>query len=375
MSSSGRSLIYRTGTGGFIASINNYIRIETIRVEKNYGSLYLDVPDIYVFGYFKLFGILEVWKARAGFPSVLEGDTCYIIVTVEYKDDESGKRYIHIVGYDANFIIKSRINPYYSNSAKAKMTGKPDDLIKAIMRNNAGSLVDDPLRDLSTYLVIADDEGLCTPEITEAFAWQEVLPELQQICNRSMDENGQYLSFDITYDNEHFKFYFNTYVGQRGVDRGGSSTNPVVLSITRASLSYSSLTYNAQDAVSVVYAGGQGYEDKRTIQVAKDDAMISLSPFARVEDFYNASDESLPENVLSAAKGYLASHGIISALNGHIAQTPGSLYEIHYGFGDIVVGKYRGVNINIHLDRVHMVDDASTQKIEIYARNLEDNAY
>lgn len=360
--------------GGYIKKIDLFYRLEYDRTENDIGSLQLDLPPVYIAGFFKTDGRLSVFvKDNQSSMERLDGFTQYFIRIVTEKTDEQGKRYIHILAHDAISLVDRRIVAYASMSSQAKKTAFAEEIIKAIMRENFGSLATDANRDISDWMTIQPDLGQTTVSITKTFAWQLVLPLIQDICKESRDNNNEYLCFDVVpYEG---KLEFRTFIGQRGNNLGLSSSRPVIFSYDNLGLSYASISFNSNTEKNFIYAGGQGQEEDRVMKTAYDSARIALSPFNRIEDFYNASRESGDDGVQSEANTQLAKMSSKIAFNGHIVQRPGLIFGVDYNFGDIVVAKIGDNNFDIHITGFSRVISEGKSEVTIFARNLDDNAY
>lgn len=368
-------IVYLDQFGSYIGTIYKFNLLEFGRSENKFSSLSLDLPPIYTSGYFRVDGRLEVWRKPDGSDAeYLEGETQWFIRLVREKTDEQGMKLLHILAYDAVQIVDRRIVAYYSEDPMAKMEEKAEVMIKKIMRQNFGSLAIDPSRNISQYLAIQPDLAQTTVTMNKSFAWQKILPLIQDICDESYKDNDEYLAFDIVRISE-MSLEFRTYAGQRGVDRGLSSGSPMTFSYENLSLNYASIAFDSMDERNFIYAGGQGYEDNRVIKTAYNSARISMSPFNRCEDFYNASHNSDSAEVQSDANAQLAHTAAKVVFNGHIAQIPGKIFGVDYNFGDIVTAKIGEYQFDVHLSSYSIRADEGKEEVSVFARNLDDSEY
>lgn len=370
------SLTYYDPLGGYVCKIDKFIHLEYGRTENDIGSLVLEVPQIYVNGFFKVDGRLEVMVKESDFSAEYrDGDTVYFIRQVITKVDEQRKRYIHILAYDTISLLNRRIIAYKAGSSQSTKTGTADYIIKQIMRDNFGDLATDTARDLSAWLSIEDyATGKSSVSMTKSFAWQIVLSAIQEICNESRDTNNEYLCFDIVPYNDIFQF--RTYAGQRGANRGIGSYKPITFNYDDLSLSYASIAFDSSTEKNYIYAGGQGQEDKRLVMVAKDDGRINLSPFNRIEDFYSCVNSATEAAVQSEANAQLAKMASAIKFNGHIVQRTNLLFGVHYNFGDIAVASIEGYTFDVHLSGfTRTVEENGAVATSIMARNLDSSEY
>jgi len=365
-------IFYRDPWGNLITTITEFFQIDYARKENDWGSLQIDLPPIYPTGFFQKDGRLELWRTAPGRQIYLEGDTQFFIRKIIYKDDEKSRNRIHILAHDALQLLDRCIVVPNTDLSHSKKTGFADDLMKAVMREQMGTLVDDATRNRSTYLSIAVDLGLGL-SITDDFAWQKVLPLFQKWAQQSTD-GGKYLAFDIIYTSPS-TLEFRTYLTARGIDRGSSSPNRYILGTDGFGLSYASAAFDYTQEADFIYAGGNGEYPSQIVETAQDDDRIALSPFGRVEDYIDARDDDAVV-IQSAADQQLQARMSKFAVNGHIEQGPQSIYGVHYNFGDIVVASYHGFNVDVHLDGIEIiVDETGHEDIRIMARNLEEAYY
>lgn len=362
--------------GVYVKTLKVWFRLEYNRVENSIGSLTVDLPFIYPTGFFKVDGRLLVYVKENPFSQeYLDGDTIYLIRLVTEKIDEQGKHYIHILAHDTIDIVDRRIVAYAaqtSYSKKENMTAEV--MIKAIMRENFGSLATDTDRDITSHMTIEPDHSPAqtTIAMTKLFPWQLVLPLIQDICTESREMNNEYLCFDVVPSGGILEF--RTYIGQRGSNRGSTSQKPLVFSYANQSLSYQSVSFDASEEKNYIYCGGQGNEENRVIKTASDTARIGLSPFNRIEDFYNATRYENADAVQSEANVQLSKMKATTKFNGHIVQRTNLIFGVDYHFGDVVLAKIEGRSIDVHLNGFsRLVEESGNVETRIFARGLEDS--
>lgn len=345
---------YRDPTGTpEIATFREFVRVEWSRKENEVGVLDIDLPPIYDLSLFKLDGRLEIWREVAG-RLFLEGETIFLLRDWQHAT-QSGQKTLHLKGFDANYLLGydgvGRIVPY-NDLAYVEKVGHCDDLMKAIVRENMGSLALDTTRDLSTYLSVQVDRGLAASS-HKAFAQRDLLGIFQELAAESF-QRGTYLVFDIVYTGAAM-LEFRTYTGQRGNDHRRTADQPVIINTASKSLEDPVLDFDHSQEVSYVYAGGQSVGDIRAIYPLGDDNRIGMSPFARREQFVDASQTQDADQLETEARTALQAGRPRKVLTGRIVDTDQLLYGLHYGFGDVVVAEYDGYSFDAHLDTIHGV--------------------
>lgn len=364
---------HKDAYGNLKQTITDWFTLEYAKNENDFGSLSVDLRPDMDLSQFKIDDKFELYRIIRGSQPYLELETCWFIRLVRSKVDEQGQSLIHVLCHDALEIADRRIVAYNAGTTYAEKTAPIDNMMKAIMRENFGSLATDTARNLSTYLTIPSDVSLA-PSIKDTFPRQKILPLLQELASKS-NELGTYLAFDIVKSSE-TSFTFMTYIGARGKDRGMYSGNPLTFSLENGNVSYSSLSGDYTEERNYIYAGGQGEEDNRVVRTASDTARINLSPFNRREDWIDSTSSADPNVVTAQAQKTLEQERPKIAANVHIQQIEECQYGLHYGFGDIVVINHKGVSMNVHIDSIHnTVDPSGGESLTIQGRNLDDTEY
>jgi len=362
-----------------VLNVNEFYNLELFRNEFGIGSLYVDLP-------LKEFMIeniatewrIEVYRRTAGGELVRVGDTQWIVKLVRYKADEQNETLLHIVAYDAMYILDNRIVAYVDGTPYASKTMHADDMLKSIVRENLGELATDYHRDLSNWLVVEQDTSTAPIVTKSGFGMQKVLPLLNDICQLS-DAAGMYLSYDVVYDESIGKLVFKTYTHQRGADRGSSSPSPVYLAhhtdpvnVIGSGLNYASIEIDAADEKSYIYSGRQAQDVNAIFEEIENEIVINTGPFARSEDFITTGESVEYNDVMTEAHAWLQEHFRNLILNAHIQETNDLQFGVDYGFGDILALRYLGTTLDIHLDGLKIsVDGNGKEEISITASNTE----
>ncbi len=360
--------------------IDNFYSLELNRNEMGIGSLYVDIP-LKEYGNidFAIDWRIEVYRKSGTGDVALVGDTQWMIKLVRRKVDEQNKQLLHILAYDPIYILSKYIVAYVAGTPQALKENMPaDDMIKAIARENLGALATDPDRDLSHWLVIEDDKGLA-PKITmDDFSFQQVLPILTKICEKS-SANGTYLTFDIVYDSEIEKLVLKTYTGQRGANRGQESFSPLYLShhtdyanIMGGGTNYASTELDASDEATYIYSGRQAADINALFAVVANQSAINESPFGRREDFITTGESVEKDDVIAEAYSWLQHKYRKVFMNTHVQNNTDMRYGIDYGFGDLVAFRYLGESFDIHLDGIKIsVDGKGSEEITPMSSSIE----
>ena len=349
-----------------VLNVNEFYSIELFRSEFGVGSLYIDFPlKEFMSQNIATEWRVEVYRRTAGGQLVRVGDTQWIVKLVRYKADEQNETSLHILAYDAMYILDKRIVAYVDGTPYTSKTMPADDMLKAIVRENLGALATDYHRDLSSWLVV-DEDTSTAPIVTKSeFGMQKVLPVLNDICQLS-EAAGMYLSYDIIYDESIEKLVFKTYTGQRGTNHGSNSPSPLYLShhtdpvnVIGSGLNYASIEIDASDERSYVYSGRQSEEVNAILAEIGNDIALDTGPFARSEDFITTGESVEYNDVMTEAHAWLQEKFRDLIMNAHIEETNDMQFGMDYGFGDILALRYLGTTLNIHIDEFKITLDGN----------------
>lgn len=199
--------------------------------------------------------------------------------------------------------------------------------------------------------ITCESDAVAGNTITFACAHQPLLEALQDVArigNRDfwLERTGD----------QAWTFRTDTYLG---TDRSSS----VTFALNYGNMSNPVLRRNRLNEKTVVVVGGQGVEDDRTFEV-------------RTGTNYNTAYNS--KVVFFPATQYTTSAGLQAAgdvrldelrarddLTWDIIQTPGSLYGVHYGLGDLVTGYFQGVTATKQITSVTVTYAPGNDRAEV----------
>jgi hypothetical protein len=271
---------------------------------------------------------------------------------------EKQQKFYYLYAYDLNHLLTRHAIPYPANSSYTLKTTYADDMIKAIIRENMGSLAKvatevppttaDTSRDLSAYLTVEADTSKA-PSLTKGFANSKtVLDASNDLCDTSANA-GTLLFFDIVASNAK-TFTFKTYTQYRGTDRTNSA---VIFSPNRGNLFNAVISTKNSAEINYVYAKGQGQGSERQYATASDTARIARSMFNRKELVLDSRNPDSGTSVLqSDANAALYAGKPTVSLEALIKDTPNSVYGVDWNFGDIVKVNVGDYTFNAHIKAV-----------------------
>lgn len=290
--------------------------------------------------------VIVPWQSIDGGTPRLLDSTAWLLTGY---DDDLDSDMITLKMEDSNSLLRRRIIAYAAASAQASKTALADNLAKALVRENMGTLATDVARRFdSAYFTVQADTSLGA-SVTLAASREYVLPALQDIAKKSQQE-GTFLAFDVVYT-PGAGFDFRTYVGQRGVDRR-SGVSKVLIGRQYGNLQGGRRSYDWSTEVNAAYAGGQGEESERLIGSAVDTQRATLTPWARVEGMANAYQAKTQAAVDAYAKRALREGQPDNKMIGNFIDTPALRLGLHVNFGDYVQVDVRGAPFDARLSSV-----------------------
>ena len=308
---------------------------------------------------FSVGDIFEVWREKNG-TLELQNETAYFLQNWEFWEDSNGAEYIRLLASDANWLLDTAIVAAFSGSEDAEMTGIPDDLMKAIVSKQLGSTASA----WRSKITEAPNLSAGGASISKAFAYRNVLTIVQELADLAT-EAGVWLGFDVV-RTAPGAFEFRTYTGQRGQDHSRTSGDPRMVGKQYGNFSQPTFgTYHADERNWVLVAG-QGEGDARALVYRENIARRDASKWNRREYFKDSRDEDVVANLESDGDAALEEFKPKQILTGTMHDTPGMLYNIHYGFGDILTAEAFGYNVDCHVTSVRVkVDQNNGEQIDV----------
>lgn len=294
---------------------------------------------------------LIVRRELPGQPSRLLFDTVWHLRAPKVAFD--GGAYQHqLAGYDLNDLAYARRVLYKSGTAQAKKTAALDDMLKAVARENMGSLATDTARSWASYLSIQPDLALA-PSQSRAFAWRWQHEVFQELCQASAEDDTTptYLAWDIVATSE-TAFQLQTFTGQRGGDKraSGGRKGGLIFSPERGNVSRAEYAQDYRDEVTHVTAGGKGKASRRATQTKESTARIGASPFGLREDFVDARQADTTAELKAEARSRLREGRPTELLDITLQETPATIFGVHFGLGDYVTTGLAGATADARLD-------------------------
>lgn len=365
-------LLLRDPFGNLLAPLDGFIDLDYARIVNGIGALTVNLPkqyDQYLFssGDVRVDNRIDVLRRVGSGAYYLDTDAQWLVRRGVKKLTGNGQRLTTIQAECANSLLKRRIVAYASGAAQADKTGFADDLMKAIIRENFGSLATDTARSIATYLTTQADLGV-GGSVSKAFSRRKVLQVLQELALMSF-QAGTYLAFDVI-STSPSTFEFRTYINQRGIDhRWPGGSNPVILGAEFGNLTNIERGYDHIDEVTYAYAGGQGTGASRAIGTSTDATRVGSSPLNRCEYFTDARASTTAAQLTDEADSALRNGNVRQVFSADFIDTPQVTYGLHVNFGDQVTAVFEGESIDCRVNKIRVSVRNGVERIEAKISN------
>ena len=389
---------YHNPIGKYLFSFDSYYGANYWVSERQVSSFTIDIPHTIgrkILPYLELDGIAEIYRT-VGNKKTLMFNKRWLLGLWRDKVDDRGIKYLRLRFIDCNNLVDRRIVFYPRETKYTTINGLPaDNAIKKLARENFGSLSTDKSRDWSHSIDIESNRSLCAPIDMTGFSYLKLMTVMNNICDVSYKKNGEYLTYDMSWQPEANKYVFKTYKNQLGSDRGARSEKPLYFTVSAkeettdfGGLSYASVEVNGIDRRTVVYCGGgleelteeekeEEVEAERVIVEVKDEDTIGKSPFGRWEDWEDARNSGNDlDGITAVAYERLEKWKPVVAVNGHMSDVFTRLIGKEFNWGDIIAFKFKNYIYDVHIDKVNFdLDENGDEDIQIFTRNMAETYY
>lgn len=353
--------------GEEIGSISDWISFEVSRSVNTLGAGVLTVRDTYPIGYWRKNMRVRIYRAIPGYSPQLIGRTVWFVRGWEL-DEEAGTWTIFL--QDNFFILKRMLVAYPGETTYADKTieegtnDEADDLIKAFVRENGGSLTTDPDREVAGLSVEVNTSLGVNTEKTAPYA--NLLDTLNGLASDSAQQ-GTTIFFDLIWRQSVNDFFFYTREGFLGADR---TVQGLTFSKGHGNLTAVRITWDYREEVTVVYVGGEGQGAGRLVATVENATALLNDPFARIESFTDARDAV--EDTVLEAEGRLALYKATpkATLTGEIIDSPLSRFGVHFDYGDQVYAEARGITFTAHIDAFSINVSTSEEVVNVKLKGV-----
>lgn len=405
-------LRYYNCEGTFQFALEDIISINYGRKKNEEGICVVELSGAsYALTSFDRDGILEIYRTNPITNiTKLAGETCWFLRKVEISINSECETIYTLTFYDTITLIGRRIIAWDGVAAAnypSIMLEPLDDILNLIMRYNFGGGTTDPVYanagipfytpggvfalappidswQIKEYGTVQADlvnrqfplisiprpNSQSTIPNTHRFELKNCLNAMQEIAEAS-DLLGESLWYDIEFlpstSSSFAQFNFKTWVGVRGVDRT-SGINLLTVGPEFGNLNNSKITYDWEDETTVMYVSGNGDDDLKDMAAVSVDA--PNCPFYDIENIVSASFglganvHNTPE-LESAGRVELAKQQPKIGMSGDIISTKEFQFFDDFGYGDLVVAKFREFSQIVEVAEFNVSVDESGEEISI----------
>lgn len=359
----------QSGTLQYIAT--DFIRLEYSRVVNAPGLAVFSVGDTH-----PLAGVLirdwqvEIWRERSADDNNTNAIAAYADFYGFVRDEirttgADGQTIVTYYAVGQMHLLQRSIVAYATDvTNRTKFVNTPAETIaKALVTRNAtasGRTTDGRDRDVPTwgnYVSVQADGALGEP-LDVFCARRNLLEVLQEIARVGFGDFDLIKTGGRTWE-------FRWYDLQRGTDR----STTVKFSMQYGNMAEAQLRRRWIDELTVAIVAGQGTETSRTIAVRT--GVNYNASVNSLEVLVDARDVTTTAGLNARGDARLRETRAVDELRFSILQTPGSLYGLHYFFGDIVTGYYQGVTAAKKIVGVTIrVDPDGSETINIDLENI-----
>lgn len=351
--------------GNRLAFVDTLISFSAVRVVNGIGSFRLELPEDFDQSLLYLDGMVEVWRSPY-ISGSLRPEFVGFMRKPQFVQDSDGVRSIVLTGPDQVELLNRRIVAYDAGTAYAKKTDYIDDMMKAIVSENLGSLSTDTDRDLSGLNFTVQADASLGPSDTRSFAKDFVIDICRKLATLSA-EKGTSIYFDVVpvfVSASRIGFEFRTYKNQRGAVHTYDNDNPLLFESGIMSEADYEEDYSEEE--NYIYAAGGGSGTDRLVVEVSDIARIGASPWNRREGFADARNAGQDtDDVTAVGNEKLRSGQPKSRFTGILKDTPQSRYGIDWDFGDKISFTFFGKQFNAQVSAVRFeINREGDQSIE-----------
>lgn len=355
--------------GNRIGVIDSFLSFEYQRVVNQVGFLDIVVPfGAYPVSWFEQDTIFQLWRQVDGNKPYLEGETSFYQHYWKKTLKSDGSKTFEVYATDPLEMVFHRIVPYPAETTYTSKTGPIDDMMKAVMRENFGSLATDTDRNYEPDFVVQVDLSKA-PSSFKGFAHRRILDVLQEWAKESYTK-GTYLAFDVICNVPlvGHGLEFRTYIGYRGVDHRKSSTDPLFFSPENGNILEAMRSDDNRDMYNFVYAGGQGLGQARILKTQANLASIGEAPMNRQELWVDARNTNDPGAVQAEADQALYDNRTRRTFTGRIIDIPSLRYGVQYNFGDFITVDWDNEAIDARVDGVNIKMQEGVETVNLALR-------
>jgi hypothetical protein len=347
--------ILHPATGEPLALVDHQEGLQYAKRTNAVGEFRLTLPASFDRSMAHKDGRVVVWREPEGGKKGIDFAGLIRYWLPQYAEN---KHTLILGGPDYNDILYKQWIPYHAGTVYTQKYQEADDLQKALVRENLGTLATDGDRDLVTagYLTVAADASAGTV-VWQECSWKRLLSVLQEVSDKSMQTPATGSFFGVVPLNRGFDMEFRTNIQQWGQDHRhpNGAHGARIFAVEWGNIAEASLETDAREEVNYAYVTGDGQEENRLVLPIYDVARMGESPLNRRETVVNASNERFIVSAMGdAGRAAIQAGRERKRFSFSIVETPTSRYGVDWGHGDYVTGSFEGEQYDLHVAMVQV---------------------
>lgn len=358
-------IVLRTHDGILLTEIENVIEWDFARTTNDLGWFTVRLTDIDP-RLLSTDNILEFYRTPSGSPPILLG--VGFLRYWEWVELEDGSASIRLGGPDQMDLAARRVVAYNDPEANWHKDGPADDLIKAVIRENMGTLATDPWYNRgrsypADHFIVAPDESKGR-DIEKQFQYRNTLEVIREMADASgwPSEDDDFIGLPVFFDCIYVgpaRFEFRTWSPLRGVDRTiGTQVAPLIFSKEAGNLSSPVLRFDYAEEQNIIYGLGTGDGTSRMVDPENDVPRENLSIWNLHEGIVPATEETTILGVAIRAFNRMQERRPRVYFQGNLLDTPQTRFGVDWGYGDVVSIRYRGQEFDGRVDKFYVHVDS-----------------
>lgn len=339
------NLVAYSPTGEYRATLR-WKSIDVTLAERDQGVLTVALFPEYRDDLFQRDSRIAFWRYpnNAGIETgKLVGDTVWLVSGRKRVLTDAGQHSIVLTCQHPNALLGRRVVAYDEGSFEADKTDLASEVLYDYIDENFVSATDTARNFPSAHFVLDPVSGPdFGPTLDIAGSYRNVLDILRDAA-QSAAAQGSYIGYEVYTPTPPGPFHARLYRNQRGVNRGFTSGQPLIITSWSALMRRASVSEDWSTVASFVYAGGTGKQDERLLSTQSDATLIAQTPFGRAEHFESFNTDNtatLDSNAYKLLRDYRPQRifdGSVAPLTDQHARMT---YDVDYTWGDIVGARF-----------------------------------
>jgi hypothetical protein len=350
-------IVVRTGDGILLGKLEGLQAWTFARQSNAVGWFMVECADVDA-RWLGVDRILEFYRSPPGVAPVLIG--VGLLRSWEWRRTDSGAIALRLQGPDQMDLIARRVVAYTDPEANWNKSGPADDLMKAVVRENMGTLSTDPWYNRGRaydpdLFSVAPDEGKGRT-VKKEFQFRNTLSVIKELADATTwpSADNNWVGVAVYYDVEYIgpaRFLFKTYSPLRGIDRTlGTQVAPLIFSEEAGNLVEPALKFDYSEERNIIYGLGPGTGESRMVDPENDQVRERLSPWNLHEDVVSATEETTLQGIAWHSYQKMQDLRPQVVFNGMLRDTANCRFGVDWNYGDLVTVRFLGMEFDGRID-------------------------